>query len=174
MTQFQRYQQYDYNFLNRFYWVKQHCFISDGKPVTLCNTGSVLSTKIIFELLNDNDDKWKITVKLAKYICGGMGSSGIDNTYQGVEKTIIGTGYQSASENLLDLFCKYPMQKAYITKITEGLINKQSHPWQIVLDAGPMPLEFWQQVQKQNKPCSLEHLTWINLEIEKFKKSLED
>ena len=174
MTQFERDSQY--KFLNRFYWAKKHCFISDGKPVTLCETGSVLGTHINFELLNDNDndDQWKITVKLAKYLCGGMGSSGIDNTYPIIEKTITGTDYQSASENLLDLFCKYPMLKEYITIITDGLINKKTYPWQIVYDAGPMPLEFWQQVQKQSNPPSLEHLAWINLEIEKFKKSLED
>lgn len=163
--------------LNNLRITSIHYFISNGTPINLCEEGSVLATTITFKLLskNKNSDTWEIIESLAKHDCYAMGSSGIDKTYPIIEKKNTGIGYQSGSEKLLKILNNYKIDKMYIQMIIEDLIFQESQhiDRNTVLNAGPMPLEFWEKLHKQNNPISLEHLSWIKLEIEKFKKSFE-
>jgi len=154
--------------------IKKHKFIGDGEPIQLCQTGWALATKIYFNFCNKDSDDWKIKITLAKYYCCAMGSSGIDNSYPVIKKIISGTGYQSASEHLYSILTDYQIEKWYIQNIIQDLLDQQLNPDPLnrVINAGPMPLEFWKKVNEQNRPPSLEYLSWIKLEIEKFNKSI--
>ena len=131
----------------------RHLFINDpNRQVVLCPEGKAIGSDIKLEV-DTNNFKWKITIETSIYICGGMGSCGLDRSFESLSSIFRGQGYDKCSSTLKKIFSEYKLER----HIIEDFIIDSS-----LLDSLLLPTTFWNELKNiKSIPKSLILISYI-------------
>lgn len=126
----------------------RHVFINDpNRAVLLCPEGKAIGSDIKLEV-NTNDFKWKIAIETSIYTCGGMGSCGLDRSFDSLSTVFRGHGYNTCSSKLKKIFSEYKLEQNDIEDF--------------IICSSLLPTSFWNELKNiKSIPKSLILISYI-------------